>query len=325
MTFRCLIALVVLVAGCAPAVSHKEFSVPGAAPGNPFISSQELLTSGLLSEGLSLSVRSRLIDAVFRVRQALSLDPSNSRLQLNLALMLRQVGELEEALEIFSRLYAREPRNPDVLVGYADALIVSGKQAEARRILKEAFRLFTGAANLPQAARLARSLSNIAFAVGDEPEALCYSYEATMLSPLADQVAAHGKLLVGLNMSALALRKIEEVSLLNPSVLRSARVQHVRGLAFYALGDFARAVDAEDLAIQYLSKDPEIASEVAAARWLAISKLDRSQDSEVEIQRYEEQRQDVADYSARAGFELVFWPPDIREALAEVEKEKVTS
>jgi tetratricopeptide (TPR) repeat protein len=312
---RFFVAVSVLLAACAPAVSHKEFSVPGAAPDSPFISSQELLTSGLLSEGLSLSTKSRLIDASFRVQQALYLDPTNARLQLTLALMLRQMGELEESVKMFSRLYATQPRNPDVLVGYADALVASDKHEEGRRLLKEAFRLFTGAGNLPQAARLARSISNVAFGVGDEQEALCYSYEALMLSPLPDQVAAHGKLLVGLNLATRAIQAIDEAAVLNPPVLRSARVQHVRALSFYATGDFVRAVDAADLAIQYLSKDPEISSEVFAARWLAISKIDRSQDTEVEIQRYEEQRQEVVDFAARAGFELVFWPPDMTAAL----------
>ncbi len=320
---RFFLAISVFLAACAPAVSHKEFSIPGAAPDSPFISSQELLTSGLLSEGLSLSTKSRLIDASFRVQQALYLDPTNTRLQLTLALMLRQTGELEESARMFSRLYATQPRNPDVLVGYADVLVATGNHEEARRLLKEAFRLFIGADNLPQAARLARSISNVAFGAGDEQEALCYSYEALMLSPVPEQVAAHGKLLVGLNLSPRALQSIDEVAVLNPAAIRSARVQHVRALAFYATGDFARAVDAADLAIQYLSKDPDVTSEVLAARWLAISKLDRSQDSEVEIQRYEEQREEVVDYAARAGFELVFWPPEMQAALAEVGRQAI--
>lgn len=313
--------LCVSVVGCALPVSHKDFSIRGVTPEDPFISSEELLTSGLLSEGLSFSSKGRLVDAVFRVRQALYLDPTSRRLQLTLALMLRQTGELEEAESIFSALYAAEPRNPDVLVGYAEVLLAGGKREESRRLLKEAFRLFTGAGNLLQAARLARSLSNVAFGAGDEQEALCYSYEALMLNPLPEQVAAHAKLLVGLNQSAKAIQTIDEAALLSPTVVRSTRVQHARGLAFYALGEFSRAVDAEDIAIQYLSKDAELTSEVMSARWLAITKLDRSQDTEVDIQRYEEQRQDVADYALRAGPEVVFWPPDMRAALAELGRE----
>ncbi len=296
-------------------VSHGKFSVAGKTPDDPFVSTDELLTSGLLSEGLLVSSKGRSVDSAFRVRQALYLDPSNTRLQLTLALLLQQAGEGEEAREIFSRLYASQPRNPDVLVGYGDALLAARKHEEGKQKLKEAFKLFAGAGNALQAARIARSISNISFGIGDEQEALCYSYEALMLSPAPDQVAAHARLLVALNMYQKALQGIEQAQLFNAVVARSARIQHVRALALYALGRFDRAVDAEDIAIQYLSKEPELTSEVMAARWLAISKLDRSQDSEIDNQRYEEQRQDVTDYSLRAGVEVVFWPPDMRAAL----------
>jgi Flp pilus assembly protein TadD len=304
--------------GCAIPRSQSAFKIEGEAGQRPFATSEELRTAGLASEAMLLAKSSRYSDSVNRFRQALYLEPANAKLKLDLAFSLQQAGQRDEAEQLFRELYQAQPRNPAILVGYAEVLISLRRGEEGKGLLKDAFRLFIGGTNDAQAARIARSISNVVFGLGDEAEALCYSYEAWMLDPTPDQLAAHARLLTGLNLFQQADTAVVAAVKQAQRMKRSAAVQHARALALFGSQQYQQAVEAEDLALQYLSKDPQLGAEVAAVRWLALSKIDRTADTEVEIKRFNQQRQEVQDFAERAGYEVIFWPLSLVEALYEV-------
>jgi tetratricopeptide (TPR) repeat protein len=305
--------------GCAIPTSQSTFKIDGDVGKQPFASSEELRTAGLASEAMTLAKSSRYGDSVNRFRQALYLEPANSKLKLDLALTLQQAGQGEEAEQLFRELYQAQPSNPAILIGYADALISLRRGEEGKGLLKDAFKLFVEVSNDVQAARLARSISNVAFGLGDEAEALCYSYEAWMLESTADQLAAHVRLLTALNLFRQADMVLTTGVKQAQRLRRSASVQHARALALFGLQQYQQVVDAEDLALQFISKDPQLGAEIAAVRWLALSKLDRSSDTEVEIERFNQARQEVKEFAERANYELMFWPLSLVEELRQIE------
>jgi tetratricopeptide (TPR) repeat protein len=307
--------------GCAIPRAQDTFHIAGDSGERPFATSEELRTAGLASEAMTLSKNSRYAESVNRFRQSLYLEPANPKLKLDLALTLQQAGEREEAEQLFRNLYQAQPRNPAILLGYGDVLVSMRRYDEGKELLKDAFKLFVGASNYKQAARLARSISNVAFGAGDETEALCYSYEAWMLDPTVDQLASHAKVLTGLNLFRQADSTIAAAVKETPRLKRSAAVQHARALALFGLKEYQRAVDAEDLALQFVSKEPQLAAEIAVVRWLALSKLDRSGDSEVEVERFNQQRVEVKDFAERTGYDVIFWPISLVEALHQLKEE----
>ena len=53
-----------------------------------------------------------------------------------LAVILLDLGESEQALTLLEQAVERVPRNPDIKVHYAQALLTAGETEQARRMLK---------------------------------------------------------------------------------------------------------------------------------------------------------------------------------------------
>lgn len=310
------LALACLLASCALPASHREFSIP-AAPGSSgeFASSQDLLVAGLVTEAMAYSKQSRFLDAENRLRQADYLTPHNPRIEYSLAVSMNQTGQSEDAKVLVEQLLARSPDDPNYLTALADIEYSLGSTAEAKHRLKVAFTRFKEAGNAPQAARLARSIANLAFIEGREQEALCYSHEALTLAPIPEQLGWHSRLLVALNYPDQAEEMVKAAMAKNRAIANHAGVQHSLALARYSLGNLAGAVEAEELAIDQVPQAPELGSEINAAWYLMKQELP-GRDTSADAEELDQQQREVTVmFRERARYEVVPWPIKLREKL----------
>ncbi len=310
------LALACVFASCALPASHREFSVPAApGAGGEFASSQDLLVAGLVTEAMAYSKLGRFLEAENRLRQADYATPHNPRIQYSLAVAMNQTGQSDDAKVLLEQLLAKSPDDPNYLTALADVEYSLGSTADAKHRLKLAFTRFKEAGNAAQAARLARSIANLAFIEGREQEALCYSYEALALSPVPEQLGWHARLLVALNYPDQAEEMIKAAMVKNRAIVNHAGVQHSLALARYALGNLSGAVEAEELAIDHIPDSPELGSEINAAWYLMKQELPNRDTSADAEELDEQQREAAVMFRERARYEVVAWPVKLREKL----------
>lgn len=304
-------AVVCFLVGCAVPRDNANFSVSSADASQEFLSSAELLTSGLVSESISIASKGRLFDAESRLRKALLLSPTNPSIQYNLAVVLGQQGYGDEATTILEELRRTQGDHPRYAMALADVYAGAGDLAKAREQLKVAFGAFVQAQNWLKAALVARSISNLAFADGAEQEALCYSYEALLLEPSAAQLGFHTSILVGLNQFATADTYVGDQLALNPALGASPRVHLFRALARAALGNVRGAVSEIETAQDLVAQDPELGAEVNVVWWLLKRQVPQtSEDLEDEKlqQSLEAVVPEVARLKEKPTYGMVRWP-----------------
>ena len=315
MIHRILLVALVLSTSCAMQRNNTDFSLSqrgGSGDDGEFASSKDLRVSGLVSEGLGFANVGRLYNAEGRLRQAMYLEPSNDRIAFNLAVIINQAGQSQEAKQIMKRLLAKEPRNPTYLQAMADISVSDGDHEGAKTILKGAFTIFKSAGNFPRAALIARSISNIAFGMGNEQEALCYSYEAFAMSPTPKQVSAHARLLVALNLFDEA-----QVFVNAQRALATEPVaHHALAMAMFAKGEYKGALEAEDAALGRIAVMPEMSQELNAAWWVMKQHVpDEKEPSDEANEKMIELRESAVQYAERQPYELVMWPAALRREL----------
>jgi tetratricopeptide (TPR) repeat protein len=305
--------------GCAIPRDHHTFSV--YAPGNeqnPFLSTDELLTAGLVSESMLYGAKGRLYEAESRLRKALYLDPKNEKVQFNLAVVLGQGGNSEEALEMLSQLRGSLGDQPYLLVAIADIHNGQGDRERARTELKKAFSMYRGVSNDSQAAVIARSISNLAFAQGLEQEALCYSWEAITLAPSPQQLGAHTGLLVALNMFSEAENFTKQRIQQSPALGASVQVHYALSLAHMGRDDVAGALREVEIAQDLLAENPEIGPEVNSLWYLLKTLSPDPEDTEATLQKFEQSHMDAARLRKKPTYAIVRWPASVRELLSKV-------
>jgi len=287
----------------------------------PFSSAKELRTAGLVNEAMVLVQNNRFFDAERSLRQAHFLQPASEQLTFNLAVVLSQVGQPEEASQLLEDLNRRKPGQPAYLVALADARIMVGDANTARELLKRAFRLFKEAQNYSQAARIARSISNVSFELGEEQEALCYSHEAYTLEPSAEQLGWHARILIALNQFPTALRVLQESINANRGLASSASVQHALALVRFAQGDRDGALAAEESALDFINQSPLLGAEVNAAWWVMKRQTVADSEDEELSERLESMRVEIVDFVEKPNIAITTWPPRLRATL-ELEMER---
>ena len=139
-----IVTIIVAITGCAVPIDPR-LNATGVRNENrtatQFSQPKELLLAGLVDDGLGLAVKNRFFEAEGRLRQALYLDPKNDRVLYNLALILNQTTQSEEAEEILLDLNARKPGTPDILFALSDTKAALSKYDEALQYLKEIFKI----------------------------------------------------------------------------------------------------------------------------------------------------------------------------------------
>lgn len=312
------LVITTLLLGCAIPQSHSAFSIASTSESGErveFASTDDLMVSGLVTEALSYAKASRFYDAEIRLRQALYLKPTNEAVAYNTAVVISQSGQTQEAREIIERLIQRHPTNPNYKVALAEMFRQENKPSEAIETLKELLWTLKRHNNIPRAAGIARSISNIAFGMGNESEALCYSYEALSLSPSPPEVAAHARVLLGLNY----YRLVEEFVTSQPNSMHSALSYHYLALARYALGSYDKALEAEQIAVTRGLESPDRLSEFNSAWWLMKAKAPSQKEESEEVrERYQQMRNEVYEFAEKQPYELVVWPAALRAELQAV-------
>jgi predicted Zn-dependent protease len=281
----------------------------------PFSSAQELRTAGLVNEAMILVQNNRFFDAERSLRQAHFLQPGSDQLTFNLAVVLGQVGQPEEASQLLEALNRRKPGQPAYMVALADARIMLGDASRARELLKRVFRLFKDAQNYPRAARIARSISNVSFELGEEQEALCYSHEAYTLESSAEQLGWHARILIALNQFPAALRVLQESINANRGLASSASVQHALALVRFAEGDRDGALAAEEAALDFINQSPLLGAEVNAAWWVMKRQAVTDSEDEEISERLESMRIEIVDFVEKPSISITTWPASMRAAL----------
>jgi len=196
---------------------------------------------------------------------------------------------------------------------------MKGDFETARDELKVAYDAYQQAQNYPQAALMARSIANLAFASGHEQEALCYSYEALSLAPSAAQLGFHASTMVALNLFQGASRFVAEQLALDPGRGAGSQVHFAQGLALGAIGKQADSLKEVEVALDLLGDNPDIVPEVNAVWWLL--KQDAPPQEldpkavEAEAQMKENVFTDVMRLQQRPTYSLLRWPAYFRDKL----------
>ena len=173
-----------------------------------------------------------------------------------------------------------------------------------------------------QAALVARSISNLAFAEGLEGEALCYSYEAYGLAPGALQLGYHLAVLLGLNNYRAAENFATEQIAGQPAFGAAPRVHLVRALARGAVGDLSGALKSIEVAQDLISLDPELGSEVNVVWWLLKRELPESVDDAKDIKLQETLDgiyPEVLRLREKPVYSMLKWPRVFSDMLARVD------
>lgn len=322
LSARYLLSLLVLLTACAIPQTHKGFSITSPSSDGAqveYASTEDLMVSGLVSEALGYAQTSRFIDAEVRLRQARYLKPTNDAVAFNTAVVISQTGQTEEAEEIVNELLSRNPSNPSYRQALADIHVAEGRYAQAVEELKKVFHLYKTSGNYYKASLLARSISNIAFGIGNEQEAVCYSAEGASLYPAPAQAGAHLRILVALNFFGQAVEYHKSL----PAELSSAVGYHYVAMAKYAQNDFEGAAEAEDIAYARTLEAPEKSGEISVAWWLMKNKLPPpAEETEEAKERFGEMRKEVIDFAQKDNFELSTWPNSLRKELYSIKAEE---
>ena len=177
--------------------------------------------------------------------------------------------------------------------------------------LKRAFDIFHQAQNWPQAALVARSISNLAFATGNEQEALCYSYEAFFLDQSATQFGYHTSLLVAANQYKTVDTLIGEQLSVTSALGAMPRVHLSRALARGALGNQRGALDEIELAQNLIAQDPELGSEVNSVWWILRNEVPLTEEEQADeklINSIEAAKPEVLRLKDKPTYAMLRWP-----------------
>ncbi|MCB0329920.1 MAG: hypothetical protein KDD70_09660 [Bdellovibrionales bacterium] len=180
-----------IVAGCALPSESK-------LPEN-FISRFEVDLQDEVAKGLQAAKRGRYVDAEFSFRKALAANPQNEKILMNLATALGRQQEFSESENIYRSLLQRNPDNVAVKSAlarlYADQLEYDAARKLYREILDQTEEEEAKYVDIRVSSL--RSLAAIAFRLGDEELATCYSEEAAALGQASPvEKARHARLLL---------------------------------------------------------------------------------------------------------------------------------
>lgn len=121
--------------------------------------------------------------SIFYARRAATLDPAELGYQLNLANALLFSGNLDEALDAFTKLTGRFPQRPEVWIGLGETLRAKGRHTDAAAKFSAALKLKPGDADT------AASYGSTLLFQGRADEAAAVARQASLISPTHSELA----------------------------------------------------------------------------------------------------------------------------------------
>jgi tetratricopeptide (TPR) repeat protein len=258
-----------------------------------FVPSPEMRAVKAYQEGLSLAARSRYVDAEFMFREALYFAPGQRNLRFNLAMVLEQMGNFPEALEILDQLLAEPVPKSDPLtsleVRFAKGkLLVAEGDFEAgplvlEQALVQAIEASDWGLKRPDANRqapkvawglIARSLSALAFRLGDEQQALCYLRQSRLALAEGKEVERRVRVLIGIGRTEEAQQELSEYFALHRGS-KDPQLLHYMSMIELAHGDMHAALDRARQALDSAGPGASIENENLLIRTLARKELER--------------------------------------------------
>lgn len=187
-----ILSIVLVLVGCA--------LPPQQQLGDRYVPLTEAALVREVNEGLFSAKEGRFIEAEFSFRRALVYSPDNSDIQLNLATVLGEQQLYGEAKVLLRRLLLKNPRDMRVLGAVARLAASEGDYESAERFYRKILEVAAEAPPgkyAPIRRSVLQSLSTIAFRIGKEEEAVCYSEEVLRDFRMnLEQSARHANLLL---------------------------------------------------------------------------------------------------------------------------------
>lgn len=227
----------------------------------------------VLIGGLRALSNEQMADAVRLFEEALTMEPSNPLVRLNLATAYRGVGKQAEAEQLLRRLLEENPADLDARLRYGALLFEEGHLEQAARELEEVLAKGQGGPPARQAAQFLSELYKSA--QGKEVQARIVEERIAVRRTLVTQDPDNREAWLDLAVIYLnqrrnpeAIEAFENVIRLDPT---HERVQHTLAELYDEQGDYAKAVPAYTLALE-LVRDDETKRKIQNQLVLALAK-----------------------------------------------------
>jgi Tfp pilus assembly protein PilF len=236
LSFFSLGILSMFFTGCAPAAAPERLIPAGVA-------SKDLLAVRLANEAMGYSNQGRLIDAALKFHQALYLSPHAKNLQRSLASTYERLGLPEEATNLYQSLSKDAPSDPSLTAGSALAEIRRAAYQPAYSLLEKSLWQFVDKGDWSGAANQAQSISALAFRLGDEEKALCFSELSVHLAPSPARQLRRIRLLTAQGRIKAARKEL--ASAMSDTFFRTdSDALLAQALLFFAEGTYSSAAEA---------------------------------------------------------------------------------
>lgn len=307
MLKRLLLLLVCLVScpvSCAP---------PPQPLSNEFVPNDELLTVGLVREGLGYAQAGRLIDAELKLRQAHYLAPSAKNIRVNLAIVLERNGLFDEARAILHKLIKENPSHLPYYTSLGQLEFMADNFKASTQAYNKAMQMALDRSEAAFAGNVARSLATINFKYGLEEDALCNSESALTFKQDMPELMRHTKLLRATNNFSKAKTKLTTFMEQRPGTQDPALLFEL-AMANAGLESYKEALEYERLALQSPNIDSTTVFEAQLLRFITDYKLGADP-----VEEKKERLQEFFSTKRELGRLALYWPPNVVEAFHELE------
>jgi tetratricopeptide (TPR) repeat protein len=228
--FGALLAVTVVLAGCATATRNQDVAAEYYNVGNAY--------AGL----------GQFDKAALYYRDAVRLDPSNVQARYNLALALIRTQNTSEAREVLARLLSDDPQNVTVMAALGWALHIEGKDADSLAMYDKIIQLS------PENQDALYNGALVLWKLDRKPEALERLQKLLTLAPDdADALYGAASLLLQLDEPQKALENLDRLLEKKPD---QADAQLLRADCFERLEKYSQALDAYDKVVTLDAKEP---------------------------------------------------------------------
>lgn len=238
---------------------------PKQGRGGAFVSDKELTTAFLVNEGIAEFKGGRYETALEYLLQAQYLEPDAAPIKRNLAVAFGEAGEHDKALALYDELLAASPDSSDLRFERARVLLGKGHREEAFEEAVEAFRAAQDEDEAPLATVIAGFLTELAFRIGREDDAICYS-ALSLPALLTDaDIVRHAKFLIATGRYRQAAVFIEGQRA-RSVVEQDPTLSHVLALAEFGRNNLDEFFRLEELAAAGVEEGSVLGEEIRLIR-----------------------------------------------------------